>query len=170
MSRQDDDNNGMCRQDGDNNFLNLAEYKKTHYGKERVIDGNHDGYQGHFDELDINKDGKLSKEEWLDSIAAQDPFSHMDYDNDKFVTFEEFSRNEQEHYHGLDHESEDSKKHTREAFDILDRNKDGKLTRAEDRGTQPGDAHEYEKMSFDNEDEEAEEDEEEEEEDVHADL
>merc|ERR1711998_800129 len=152
---------------GKDDGLDLAEYKKTHYGKERVIDGNHGGFEQHFKELDTNNDNKLEKEEWLASPAAMDPFSHMDYNGDKFVEFEEFARNEQEHYHGLDHESEEAKKHTREAFDILDKNKDGKLTRAEDRGHQPDD-HEYEKMSFDNEDEEAEDDEDEE--DVHADL
>merc|ERR1711998_85312 len=147
--------------------LDLAEYKKTHYGKERVIDGNHHGYKEHFEELDVNKDGKLEKEEWLNSPAAQDPFSHMDYDKDRLVTFEEFYRNEQEHYHGLDHEHEDSEKHSREAFDILDTDKDGKLTRAEDRGEHP-EENEYEKMDYDDDDED--EEEEEEEEDVHGDL
>merc|ERR1712159_244394 len=143
--------------------LDLEEYKKTHYGKERVIGGAHDGFMQHHDEVDVNKDGKITKEEWLapDSPARMDPFSHMDYNKDKLVTFEEFSKNEREHYHGLDFDSPESKKHTREAFDILDCNKDGKLTRAEDRSTQPSEAAEYEKMKYDDEEEEEEEEEEE---------
>jgi len=149
--------------------LDLQEYKKTHYGKERVIDANHDGFDQHFKELDVNNDGKLEKEEWLASPAAMDPFSHMDYNGDKLVEFEEFARNEKEHYHGLDHDSEEARAHTREAFDILDKDKDGKLTRAEDRGQQP-DEHEYEKVDFEEEEEDEDEDEEEEEEDNEREL
>jgi len=160
----------LANEDGDE-FLSLEEYKTTHYGKERVIDGNHDGFKGHYDELDSDKDGKISKEEWLSSPAAQDPFSHMDYNGDKLIEFEEFARNEKEHYHGLDHESEEAQKHTREAFDALDRDKDGKLTRAEDRGhLYTHDDHEYEKMNYDGDEEEEEEEEEEDSEDVHNDL
>merc|ERR1712146_644971 len=132
---------------------------------ERVIGGAHDGFMQHHDEVDVNKDGKITKEEWLapDSPARMDPFSHMDYNKDKLVTFEEFAKNDREHYHGLDFDSPESKKHTREAFDILDKDKDGKLTRAEDRGHQPDD-HEYEKVDFEDEDEDEDEEEEEEEE------
>jgi len=142
--------------------LTLEEYKNTHYGKERVIDGDHNGFESHFNAIDKDGDKKLTKKEWLNSEAAQDPFTHMDYNGDKLVDFEEFTRNEKEHYHGLDHDSEDSKKHSREAFDQLDKNKDGQLTRAEDRGHIPED-HEYEKVKFDDdkpveEDEDAEED------------
>ena len=84
----------------------------------------------HHDEVDVNKDGKITKEvtlfmqsepaeasvwwwhltrcwhnvlqEWLapDSPAPMDPFSHMGYNKDKLVTFEEFAKNEREHYHG----------------------------------------------------------------------
>lgn len=153
----------IANKDGDE-FLTLAEYKKTHYGKERVIDGNHHGYRGHYEELDANKDGKLDKDEWLSSPAAWDPFSHMDYDDDRLVTFEEFFKNEREHYHGLDHDHADAIKQSKEAFDILDRNKDGKLTRAEDRSHQPADEHEYEKINYDDDDEEEDDDDEEEEE------
>jgi len=128
--------------------LSLDEYKETHYGKEKVVDGDHKGFAAHFKEIDTDNDGKITKKEWLVSPAAQDPFTHMDYNSDTFVDFEEFARNEQEHYHGLDHSSDDAKKHTREAFDELDKNKDGKLTRAEDRGHIPED-HEYEKVKFD---------------------
>ena len=80
------------------------------------------------------------------------------------VTFEEFFKNEREHYHGLDHDHADAVKHSKEAFDILDRNKDGKLTRAEDRSHQPADEHEYEKINYDDDDEEEDDDDEEEEE------
>merc|ERR1711907_565256 len=140
-----------------NDHLTLEEYKNTHYGKERVIDGDHDGFAAHFKGLDKNKDGKVTKEEWLNSEAAQDPFSHMDYNGDKLVSFEEFAKNEKEHYHGLEHDTEDAKKHSREAFDALDKNKDGMLTRAEDRGAPPEEDKEYEKVKFD-EDKEEEED------------
>jgi len=129
--------------------LDLEEYKNTHYGKERVIDNDHGGFQNHFTEIDADKDGKITKKEWLGSPAAQDPFTHMDYNNDMLVDFDEFVRNEKEHYHGLDHDSEDAMKHSREAFDGLDKNKDGTLTRAEDRAQTVSEDGEYEKLKFD---------------------
>merc|ERR1719181_250790 len=77
-------------------------WRRAPQGKERVIGGAHDGFMQHHDEVDVNKDGKITKEEWLapDSPARMDPFSHMDYNKDKLVTFEEFAKNEREHYHG----------------------------------------------------------------------
>merc|ERR1711934_1158414 len=152
-----------------NDHLDLKEYKETHYAKERVIDADHEGFAAHFKQIDKNGDGKITRQEWLGSEAAQDPFSHMDYNGDKLVSFEEFTRNEKEHYHGLDHDSEDAKKHSREAFDALDKNKDGMLTRAEDRGEDHTD-HEYEKVKFDEDKKDDEEEEAEEDATTHSDL
>jgi len=160
--------------------LDVKEYKKTHYGKERVIDANHGGFQEHFDAIDANKDGIIDKDEWLSSPAAQDAFSHMDYDGNEKVTLEEMIRNEKEHYHGIDHDHPDAIAHSKEAFDKYDINKDGDLTRAEDRdkafhlkGTHPEHDHphhaEWEEMDYDEEDDD-DEDEDEDEDGAHGDL
>merc|ERR1712159_449337 len=144
-------------------LVEIEEYKKTHYGKERVIGASHDGFLEHFTDIDTDKDGKINKKEWLANPSAWDAFTHMDYNKDGVVEFDEFAKNEREHYHGLNFDHPDSIKHTREAFDILDRNKDGKLTRAEDRSVQPGQEAEFEKIKYDDDGEEEEEEEDEEE-------
>jgi len=162
----------LANKDGDIG-LDVEEYKKTHYGKERVIDANHGGFTEHHGEIDKNKDGKIDKDEWLNSPAAQDAFSHMDYDGNELVTLEEMMRNEREHYHGMDHDHEDAIKHSKEAFDQYDRNGDGVITRAEDRSNhwQSGHDHgEYEKMDYDDDEDEDEDEEEEDEEQPEQDL
>jgi len=150
-----------------NHELSLDEYKNTHYAKERVLVPNDEAYAEHFKQIDKNGDGKIMRDEWLGSEAAQDPFSHMDYNKDRYVTFEEFAQNEKEHYHGFDHDHPTSIELTREAFDKLDENKDGKLTREEDRH-KPIEKEEYEKIDMGEEEEE--EEEEDEDEDAHNDL
>jgi Ca2+-binding EF-hand superfamily protein len=48
----------------------------------------------HFEEMDTNKDGKVSKEEW--NAFHDTKFSSMDKDNDGFVTHEEFKAHKKE--------------------------------------------------------------------------
>jgi len=150
--------------------LDLEEYKKTHYGRERVISKSHDGFKEHFVEIDANKDGKIDKDEWLGSSAAMDPFTHQDYNGDGTVSLEEMMRNEREHYHGIDHDHPQATENSKKAFASYDSNGDGKITRAEDRPKrwQPGtdeykemhETEEYAKIDHDMDDEDDDDDEE----------
>lgn len=116
-----------------NGSLNLEEYKNSNYGMERVpgLDA-HEGFEGHFKELDENSDGKINKEEYIEK-AGQDHFMLMDADHDEVVTYPEFRQHKHNHYHveGTEPVTAESD-NTKAAFDQLDLNHDGKITRSEE--------------------------------------
>jgi len=116
-----------------NGSLDLEEYKSSNYGMERVPEFVHQGFEDHFNELDLNKDKALSKEEYVEA-ASQDHFSQMDYNHDNIVTLAEYRTHKHTHYW-----SEDGGKpvppeadNTKAGFDQLDLNKDGQISRSEE--------------------------------------
>ena len=112
--------------------LDLEEYKNTNYAVERVPDFKHEGYVEHFRDLDKDKDGVVTKEEYLEE-AGKDHFTQMDYNEDSSVTYDEFKKHKLTHYWAEKKEAVPAHAdNTRAGFDQLDLNKDGKITREEE--------------------------------------
>lgn len=118
-------------QDRDGNaLLDLDEYTNTNYAMDRVPDEDHEAFDKHFNQLDADLNGKISKDEWLFS-AGKDQFTAQDDDRDGTVSFAEFRRHHIHHYRNGD-QVEDKHDNLQAVFDDLDRNMDGVLTRTED--------------------------------------
>jgi hypothetical protein len=115
-----------------NGSLNLEEYKNTNYGVERVPDFKHDGYVEHFRDVDKDKDGVVTQEEYVEE-AGRDHFTQMDYNEDGAISYEEFKKHKHTHYWSDKKGAvPDHADNTRAGFDQLDLNKDGKITREEE--------------------------------------
>jgi len=113
-------------------FLDLSEYKNSHYGVERVPNFVDEGFAEHFKQLDLNHDGKLSKEEYL-TPASKDTFAQMDYNNDNIVTYDEFRKHKHTHYYSENKDAVPPEAdNTKAGFAQFDLNHDGKITRSED--------------------------------------
>ena len=116
-----------------NGSLNLEEYKNTNYGVERVPDFKHDGYVEHFRDVDKDKDGVVTQEEYVEE-AGRDHFTQMDYNEDGAISYEEFKKHKHTHYWSDKKGAvPDHADNTRAGFDQLDLNKDGKITRVKTR-------------------------------------
>merc|ERR1712086_748245 len=93
-------------------------------------DGDHEAFDKHFNQLDTDLNGKISRDEWLD-IAGKDPFTAQDDDHDELVKFAEFKKHHVHHYRNGD-EVEDAHDNLQAVFDDIDANNDGIVTRTED--------------------------------------
>jgi len=114
----------------ENTLLDLDEYKNTNYAMDRVPDEDHEAFDKHFNQLDTDLNGKISRDEWLD-IAGKDPFTAQDDDHDELVMFAEFKKHHVHHYRNGD-EVEDAHDNLQAVFDDIDANNDGIVTRTED--------------------------------------
>lgn len=114
--------------------LSLQEYKETNYAMERVIYEESEGYVVTFKELDKDGDGSLGVEEFL-AVAGLDRFSRIDSNGDGRVSPDEYLQDEVEHqkYHHEGISKGHLAERVRGIFASLDHNKDGFLTRAEER-------------------------------------
>jgi len=115
-----------------NGKLSLEEYKNSNYANTRNPQGEpseNEGYEVHFKQMDTNADEVLEKNEFM-AHAAIDRFNVVDDDKDGFITFDEYMAHDDSFYHHDDPEEDNDLMKT--AFEDLDRNKDGRLSRAED--------------------------------------
>jgi len=118
-----------------NRALSLEEYKETNYAMERVIYEESDGYAATFKELDEDGNGAVGVEEYL-AVAGVDRFSRIDRNRDGRLSPDEYLRDEMGHsrYHHDGISQGHLADRVRGIFANLDHNKDGFLTRAEERG------------------------------------
>jgi len=123
-----------CDIDGSGS-LSLEEYINSNYANSRNPQGDPQdptaatGYEAHFKQLDTNANGQLEKDEFLKE-AALDRFTQVDDNGDGLLSFEEYMHHDDNFYHADDPEEDNALMKT--AFEDLDRNQDGFLSRAED--------------------------------------
>jgi len=121
--------------DDKNGFLSIKEFQRSGVGLEIAVSqtekhlGNPDvteeAAMAHaFAKIDENHDHKISAREYVHSLHSRDDFSRKDANGDGRLTKKEYV--DYEHVHGLHID-----KHAGDLFDIMDRTRDGVLTRLE---------------------------------------
>jgi len=110
--------------------LSVEEFQSSSYANSRTYSDHDNGYDKHFKELDLNTDGSIQRDEFM-THAGLDRFSRADKDQDGFLSLHEYLAHDDQFYHTVEDPEEDNEQITN-AFEDLDRNKDGKLSRAED--------------------------------------